>query len=130
LEKFRINCELQNGNTAICDDPEILLDKDLIEFEIKAKETGFINEIETTEIGEAICEIGGGRIKAEDSVDHAVGYACEIKVGEQIKAGENLGILYCRNESQADLIREKLKNAYKITEEKPQKLKLVKHIVQ
>jgi pyrimidine-nucleoside phosphorylase len=129
LEKFRQNIELQNGNSMICDNPELLLDKDLIEFEIKANETGFVNEIATDEIGKAISAIGGGRLKAEDSIDHAVGYACIAKLGEEINSGETLGILYCRNEAQANSISEKLHNAYKIKGEIIEKLELVKEII-
>ena len=41
-------------------------------------------------------EIGGGRTKAEDAIDHAVGFACEKKIGDEIKENEILGILYIR----------------------------------
>lgn len=129
LEKFRQNVELQNGNPKICDDPKILLDKDLIKFEIKANKAGFVSEIETEEVGKAICEIGGGRIKAEDSIDYAVGYECIAKLGNKINSGETLGILHCRNETQAGSISEKLQNAYKIKSEQTQQFELVKEIV-
>lgn len=130
LEKFRENIELQNGDPKICDNPEILLNKDLIEFEIKANATGFINEIETDEIGKAISTIGGGRLKAEDSIDHSVGFACVTELGSKIKSGETIGIIYCRNQTQADSISEKLQNAYRINETKPKTSELVKEIIQ
>lgn len=129
LEKFRQNIELQNGNPEICDKPEILFSKDLIKFAIKAKSSGFINKIMTSEIGMAISEIGGGRQKAEDSIDHFVGYDCEVKLGDEIKFGENLGILYSRNEKQANLISEKIQDAYKISSKKPPELKLIKTVI-
>lgn len=129
LEKFRQNVELQNGDPKICDDPEILLDKDLLKFEIKAIETGFVNKIETEEIGKAISEIGGGRLKAEDSIDHAVGYECIAKLGNKVNSGETLGVLHCRNNSQADSISEKLQNAYKIEDKETKKNELVKSII-
>ena len=130
LEKFRENLELQNGDPKICDNPEILLNKDLIEFVIKADKTGFVGEIETDEIGKAISEIGGGRMKAEDSIDHAVGYACNAKIGQKLNSGETLGVLYCRNNEQADSISEKLQNAYKMVETKIGKAELIKEIIQ
>ena len=46
--------------------------------------SGFISEIDTFAIGNSIVEIGGGRMKAEDAIDHAVGFACEKKIGEEI----------------------------------------------
>lgn len=129
LEKFRENVELQNGDPKICDDPEILLDKGLNEFEIKANETGFVSEIETEEIGKAISEIGGGRTKAEDSIDYQVGYACLAKLGVEVNSGETLGFLYCRNATQANSISEKLQNAYKIGDTKSENSELIKTII-
>ena len=129
LEKFRQNLEMQNGSTEICDKPEKMLDESLAEFPITASNEGFINEIETTEIGNAISEIGGGRLRAEDSIDHALGYSCEKNRGDEVKIGATLGILYCRDENQANLISEKLQNAYKIEGTPPEKKDLIKEII-
>ena len=92
-------------------------------------ESGFISEIDTLAIGNAIVEIGGGRTRAEDAIDHAVGFACEKKIGKEIATNELLGILYSRDENQAHQISEKLRNAYKINMEKPQNLILIKEII-
>ena len=114
LEKFRQNIELQGGSCEVCDAPEDLFDKDTIEFEIKSNKPGFISEIDTSAIGEAIVRIGGGRTKAEDAIDHNVSYACEKKIGDEVRENDVLGILSCRNEDQFHTVREKLLNAYKI----------------
>jgi len=129
LEKFQQNLEMQNGMPEICDKPKKLLDESLKEFPIKAANNGFVSEIETTDIGNAISEIGGGRVKAEDTIDHAVGFSCEKKLCDEVKTGATLGVLYCRNENQADLISEKLQNAYKINDIQPRKKDLIKEIV-
>lgn len=129
LEKFRENIICQNGDAKVCDEPEILIEKDLFKFEIKAKENGFVSEINTLEIGNAIVKIGGGRTRTEDAIDHAVGFSCEKKIGDEVFANEPLGILYSRDENQAHQISEKLRNAYKINAEKPQNLELIKEIV-
>lgn len=129
LEKLRQNIELQNGDPSICDDPEILISKDLLKFAIKAGESGFIKEIETDEIGGAVCAIGGGRTKAEDEIDHAVGYASLVGIGDEIKSGEELGVVYCRREEQFERVVEKLRNSYKICAEKPSKSELIKALI-
>jgi pyrimidine-nucleoside phosphorylase len=129
LEKFRKNVELQNGNPKICDKPEILLDKDLELFEIKADRSGYIGEIQTEEIGKAISSIGGGRTKADDRVDHAVGYAALTRLCDEVKVGEPLGILYCRNQSQNEAIGETLRTAYKIVDTEKNQLELIKKVI-
>jgi pyrimidine-nucleoside phosphorylase len=118
LEKFRRNIELQGGNAKICDNPESLIEKNLIKAEIKAETSGFISEINTTVIGECISRIGGGRTKVADKIDFAVAYQCEKYLGDEIQQNEPLGILHCRNENQFDSIREKLVGAYKISPER------------
>jgi thymidine phosphorylase len=117
LEKFRHNIELQGGNPKVCDQPESLHDVNLIKTEIKAETSGFISEINACAVGECVSVIGGGRIKIEDEIDFAVGYECEKNIGDEIRQGEALGVLYCRSENQLDSIREKLIAAYKINPE-------------
>ena len=126
LDRFRQNIELQGGNPKVCDKPELLLSKGLVQMPVLAASSGYINEIDTFAVGRAVCDIGGGRVKAEDGVDHAVGYACEKKIGDRIRKGESLGIVYCRRRKQADSISEKLQNAYKITKETHKTTKLIR----
>jgi pyrimidine-nucleoside phosphorylase len=130
LEKFRHNIELQNGDAKVCDKPEILLEEKLNKLEVKAQKSGFISEISANVIGECVSQIGGGRIKVEDKIDFAVGYECAKNLGDKIESGETLGVIHCRNESQADSIYEKLVNAYRIEDEKTvEKFELIKEIV-
>jgi pyrimidine-nucleoside phosphorylase len=130
LEKFRQNIELQNGDSKICDNPEILISKDLIKVQLKAEKSGFVSEINATAIGESISRIGGGRIKVADKIDFGVGYESVKKLGDEAKSGETLGVIFCRNETQANLIYEKLSNAYKIVDERPkEEFKLIKEII-
>lgn len=129
LEKFRQNIELQGGDSKICDAPEILLDKKLLQIPIESKASGFIEKIDALAVGESISRIGGGRILVEDKIDFAVGFRCERKIGDEINAGETLGILFCRDKAQADAVYEKLQAAYVTGEEKPQKSELIKEII-
>ena len=128
LEKFRQNVECQNGDAKICDAPESLLEPNLKQVEIKAEKSGFINEINTLAIGESVSQIGGGRIKVEDSIDYAVGYQCEKSLGDPVKAGETLGVIYCRNDAQAESVIRKMRDAYKIGDQKAEgKFELIKN---
>lgn len=129
LEKFRQNVELQGGDAKICDETNLLFNSNWQEVPIKSLQTGYITAIDTLEIGKSICDIGGGRTKVDDAIDYQVGYQCEKKIGDEIKPGETLGVLFCRNEAQSNLSFKRLQAAYTISEEKPEKLKLVKEIV-
>lgn len=129
LERFRHNIELQGGDPRVCDKPERLLTKTLKEVSITAQRSGYISSIDTLAVGNAVSHIGGGRIKAEDGIDHAVGYSCAVKLGDKVRNGEALGVVYCRRHSQADSISEMLQNAYKIGDTKQKTTKLVRAAV-
>ncbi len=130
LEKFKQNVKLQGGNPKVCDKPELLLDKTLLEVKIKSPESGYVLEINASEIGKAIALIGGGRFKIDDKIDYAVGYSCDAKLGDKIKEHEPLGTLFCRTETQAANVLARLQMAYKISAEKPtRKFELVKEVI-
>ena len=126
LEKFEENCSLQGADKTVSDRPEALLTKDLHEYRVTAKSDGFVTDADARTIGEAVVIIGGGRTKAEDEVDHAVGFSCEAKIGDEVRAGDILGILSCRSSADAERVSEKLESAYKINAEPPKRTELVK----
>ena len=129
LAKFRENVEVQGGDPSVCDDPESLIDPTLKRIPFGAATSGYVAEVNTFAVGRAICDIGGGRIKAEDGVDHAVGLECTVKIGDKVEIGDPLGIIYCHTQNQADSISEILQSAYKITEEIPDIPKLIRATV-
>lgn len=129
LEKFRQNIELQGGDPNVCDAPEKLLNAALRKVEILAKAEGFITEIDTLAIGESIVSIGGGRMKVDDAIDFAVGFECAKKIGDRVKPGELLGVLYCRSDNQANAVNQKLQNAFISGVNTVEKLPLIKKII-
>jgi len=129
LECFRANVELQFGDTKICDSPERLLEKGLTEFPIRAARDGFIANINARAIGEAVCEIGGGRSMVDDTVDHAVGYRCENVLGAKVSKNDLLGLIICRASTPTLFAPEKIRNAYTITDEKPKVSKLIYKVI-
>ncbi len=126
LERFRQNIELQGGDASICDKPEKLLTKGLRKFEIISPGDGYISEVDALAVGQAVRDIGGGRVKAEDSVDHAVGLELVTKIGAKVKKGDVLGIALTRTPADAEGISEKLQNAYKISAEIAKTRRLVR----
>jgi pyrimidine-nucleoside phosphorylase len=127
LERFRANIELQGGDPAVCDSPDLLLKGGLVEVEVKARSSGFISEINAFSVGSAIVAIGGGRTKAEDSVDPSVGYVCFACVGDRVSAGDTLGILYCRKEDPQ--VTDALRDAYLITDQRVAVPELIRAII-
>jgi pyrimidine-nucleoside phosphorylase len=130
LERFKQNIELQGGDPSVCDDPAKLLTEGLYECRIISNSDGIVAEIDTFKIGSSMVDLGGGRTRAEDSVDPAVGFCSHVRIGTAIKRGEPLGIAICRSEQQADKVREKLRLAFKVSSDAPVvKPKLIQAVI-
>jgi pyrimidine-nucleoside phosphorylase len=128
LERFRKNVELQGGDVSICDDPAKLIKAKLEETPIIASGSGFVTAIDTCSIGNAIAAVGGGRIKAEDTVDHAVGYSSLANVGDAIGGGETLGVLYSRRSGDPAAVQ--ILNAYTIGTERIEPPLLITSVIE
>jgi pyrimidine-nucleoside phosphorylase len=114
LERMRRNIGCQSGDQTVCDEPRKLLAADIQKHEVKAPRSGYLTAIDTLAVGNALSEIGGGRVRAEDDVDHAVGFECTSCLGSELRAGDVIGILHTRNEDQAHIAGEKIVSAYSI----------------
>jgi pyrimidine-nucleoside phosphorylase len=130
LECFRNNIVAQGGEPRICDEPTAFLPLVRETASVLAPRSGFINGVDTTEIGHTIAAIGGGRVRIEDVIDPAVGFVSEIKIGDRIKQGESIGTVYCANAEKAREAVERIKAAYCIAEEPPvTAMRLVKDVI-
>ena len=56
--------------------------------QVVAPRSGYVSEMVAGAVGVASMVLGGGRERAEDGIDHAVGIICHRKPGEPVKAGE------------------------------------------
>jgi len=97
---------------------------------VESPRSGFITNIDTTEIGHAIAAIGGGRVRIEDAVDPTVGFTSDWKLGDQVSDGETLGIVYCPDPAAAADAARRIQAAYHIGDQPIAQLpKLVKEII-
>ena len=71
---------------------------------IPAKEAGTIKEMDAEAIGRASVLLGGGRQKAGDAVDFAVGLSAIKKIGEDVERGEPTMMAHARNETALELV--------------------------
>jgi thymidine phosphorylase len=89
-----------------------------------------VKSTDAAEIGNTIAALGGGRVRIEDEIDAAVGFIAEAKIGDEVEAGETLGVLYCRDDSQGKRAAERIRAAYMIVDERPNAtLKLIKEVI-
>ena len=130
LECLRKNIEAQGGEPRVCDEPGSFLPLVRESLKVESRRSGYITNIDTTEIGHAIAAIGGGRVRIEDTIDPTVGFISELKLGDEVKGGEALGVVYCTDEPAAKEAAQRIRNAYHVSDEPPSEVQaLVKEIV-
>ncbi|AJA79833.1 pyrimidine-nucleoside phosphorylase [Levilactobacillus brevis] len=102
LQKFGDMVAAQGGDRNVIDHPEIM-PQAKFKIELPAKTSGVVSKVEADEMGIASMLLGGGRQKADDQLDYAVGIMMNKKVGDPVKAGESLLTIYSNREDVADM---------------------------
>lgn len=84
--KFRQFIQAQGGDVHQIDSPDKLPAAQFVE-PVRAPSAGWLAEIRADQIGLAAVELGGGRQRKGDPIDHAVGIILQAKVGDRIEQG-------------------------------------------
>jgi thymidine phosphorylase len=87
---------------------------------VGALRSGKVAGIDTRAIGIAVIELGGGRRKSDDSIDHTVGFTRLAGVGASVGGADApLGLVHARSESAAESASAALRAAYAIADTAP-----------
>lgn len=114
LETLRQFIKHQGGNPEVVDNPE-LLPQAKYQTAIVADRDGMISQWVAHEVGIACSLLGAGREKYTDDIDPAVGVVLKAKVGDHVKKGDPVVIIYSNTEDIAE-VEEKLRNAFTISD--------------
>ncbi|MCE5343076.1 MAG: thymidine phosphorylase [Eubacteriales bacterium] len=128
LEKFRQMIIAQQGDPRVCDDVT-LLPQAPVSAIVPAPQTGYVQSMETTRLGNLARSLGAGRRKKTDVIDPSVGFVLHRRVGEQISRGEALATLYCKTEADAQAAKAELLAAILIGPQPAKPLKLIHALV-
>ena len=90
-----------------------LLDSKLNTTEIKSSFSGTVSDIDAMELALVALELGAGRKKIGDIIDHAVGFLLEVELGEKIDKGDSWVTVHHRGELEKTMI-EKIKKSIQI----------------
>lgn len=130
LEFLQNNIAAQGGDARVCDAPGRFLPLVSETVKVESPRSGFITRVDTTEIGHAIAAIGGGRVRIEDTVDPTVGFTSELKLGDEVRAGDAIGMVYCADATAAAEAARRIQASYEIRDVPPNEIpKLVKEII-
>ena len=78
---------------------------------------GYVESIDALEVGLAGLELGAGRRKKADAVDHAAGIVIEAPVGARVRTGEPLAIVHARTDELARSVMPRLQKAWSLSDQ-------------
>jgi len=119
--------EAQGGDTSVFADAAAF-HKPGATAELTAWQSGFIAEMDTTQIGWAVQRTGAGREKAGEPVDAHAGIEFKARRGEWVEQGDQIAVLYATNEAMLAEAKGLLRQAITIDALAPAKPPLVARI--
>ncbi len=128
LQKFKEMIGYQGGSIGVIDNPDSLMTAKF-QIPINSVEDGFVESIEAKNIGQAVVNLGGGRLKKDDPVDLAVGIEVLKKIGDEVKQGEPIMIIHANDENKAYSQITFLRESYTFTKEKVEKPKEILGVI-
>lgn len=118
LEVFRKCIEQQGGDPKVIDEYKRLpqLTGKLTLCPVRA---GYVASMDAEKVGVAVRMLGGGRSRAEDSIDHAVGVIVRAKPGEFVKPDEPVFEVHYSGRAKLDQAMPLLDTAFEIADAPP-----------
>lgn len=114
LARFKAMIKAQHGDPNVVDDYS-LMPHAKYQIEYPAQKDGVIAKLTADEIGMASMLMGGGRQKADDQLDYAVGIELHKKIGDSVQKGESIMTIWSNRED-IDDVKELLDQAIAIEE--------------
>ena len=127
LEVLKKFIAAQGGDASVVDEPS-RLPQAKYQFDVPAKEEGYIAKIEADDIGTAAMLLGAGRATKESEIDLAVGLVLHKKVGDQVAEGESLMTIHANTEN-VDEVLAKIYTHIHMSKEKVEAPKLIEAII-
>jgi pyrimidine-nucleoside phosphorylase len=128
LDSFRDLVTAQGGDAAPIDDPSLLPQAPVMR-RVSSPRQGYLSQLDAMAVGLTAMDLGAGRKKKGDPVDHAVGIVLHKKIGDRMEHGEDLCTIHARTEDAAQRAEASLLKGYTWQNSPVEPLPLVYQIV-
>jgi len=119
MERFARMVHALGGPADFCERPDAYLERAPVRLRVPAPRDGYLAACETRALGLAVVELGGGRKRAADAIDHRVGISELPPLGTQVSEGEPIATVHAKTEGDASRIAEDIARFYRISEVPP-----------
>ena len=96
-----------------------------IRYRVKAKQSGYISEMDTQKIGISALLLGAGRESMEEEIDFTAGIILNCRTGDYVKCGDVLATLHTNCEDRLKKAKEVYMDAIKFSDKKPIERELI-----
>jgi len=117
-ERFARMCAALGGPADLLDDPARHLPRAPHALAVAPARAGRVQAIAVRDLGVAVLELGGGRRREDDPIDHAVGLVDVAGLGEEVgPGGRPLAVVHARDEAAAERAAAQVRAAFAVGSE-------------
>ncbi|HEY8811579.1 MAG TPA: pyrimidine-nucleoside phosphorylase, partial [Candidatus Dormibacteraeota bacterium] len=87
-----------------------------VQVPLPAPGSGWVEAIDALEVGYASVELGAGRLRKGEPIDHAAGIVIELQVGDRVVAGRPLAVLHAASRDLTERAARRLLTAWRISD--------------
>ena len=124
LEKFIATARLHGGDPKVLEKPE-LHSKASLQVDFKAAHSGYLQAVDTMQLGFLGIELDAGRRQSSDVIDPDTGFVIHKRLGDKIQAGDALITIHANKKTTLDSVLTQLDQVFEIGEETVEMPKLV-----
>jgi thymidine phosphorylase len=113
--RFARMCAALGGPADLLDDPDRHLPRAPHALEVFPDRAGHVRAVAVREVGVAVLELGGGRLREDEGIDHAVGLVDVAALGEEVgPGGRPLAVVHARDTDSAERAAARLRAAFEV----------------
>ena len=124
-ERFAAMVEALGGPSDLIENPERHLPSAPVVEDVHADGDGFVESIDLRALGWAVVDLGGGRRRADDRIDPAVGLTGLVQLGDRVSPDRPLARIHARSAEAAQRAALAIRAACCIGEQRPERPPLV-----
>jgi thymidine phosphorylase len=113
-EQFAVMVAAQGGSSRLLEDPESILPSAPVVKPLYSGCSGFVCAVDKRRVGSTVVHLGGGRRRAEDTVNPSVGLGDIAGVGQAVDSDTPLAVIHAASESDWERSASLLKSAFRI----------------
>jgi pyrimidine-nucleoside phosphorylase len=118
LAKFAEIVRAQGGDARVVADPSFL-PRARRAVPIASLAEGYVEAIDAEAVGRAAVALGAGRETVDATIDPAVGFVLEAKLGDRVQRGQPLAVMHFNDERRAEEVERRIQRAYRVGAQRP-----------